>query len=210
MLPEQPEVDIDMIRRATAIIDDVPAELAAETGDMNAAADERIDFAAKLCSLRSARPATDTRTRQPSVQHDRPGRQRTPSLAAMAPMRGSGDERLPISRIDKEQPEFAGFRHSKRVRGIGLVTGILAPFEGRDRTTENRGVPGSSPGLATATTGMVAGFTFFRFLSPHVEFPLLDGRRKEMAGGHGAQPPSARLGARTNTWISGRLERKRP
>jgi hypothetical protein len=64
-------------------------------------------------------------------------------------MRGSGDERLPISRIDKERPEFAGLRHSKRVGGIGLLAGILAPVEGRDRTTENRGVPGSSPGLAT-------------------------------------------------------------
>jgi alanine dehydrogenase len=50
-LPEQREVDVDVIRRATAIIADVPAEVATETGDMIAAADERVDFTSKLFPL---------------------------------------------------------------------------------------------------------------------------------------------------------------
>jgi alanine dehydrogenase len=50
-LPEQREVDVDVIRRATAVVADVPAEVAAETGDMIAAADERVDFASKLIPL---------------------------------------------------------------------------------------------------------------------------------------------------------------
>jgi hypothetical protein len=38
----------------------------------------------------------------------------------------------------------------------------FAPEGRRDRTTENRGVPGSSPGLATAKTPMASGFSGFR------------------------------------------------
>src|SRR5438876_6046902 len=35
-------------------------------------------------------------------------------------------------------------------------------FGGQDRTPENRGVPGSSPGLATAKTPMASAFSCFR------------------------------------------------
>jgi alanine dehydrogenase len=42
---------VDVIRRATAIVADVPNEVAAETGDMIAAAEARVEFATKLCSL---------------------------------------------------------------------------------------------------------------------------------------------------------------
>ena len=52
-------------------------------------------------------------------------------------------------------PESAGkdrdlrtSRPSSASLGFWVFTGISASFESRDRTTENRGVPGSSPGLA--------------------------------------------------------------
>src|SRR5437773_10520705 len=36
----------------------------------------------------------------------------------------------------------------RAARGAHLFAGVFAGFEGFERTTENRGVPGSSPGLA--------------------------------------------------------------
>jgi ornithine cyclodeaminase/alanine dehydrogenase-like protein (mu-crystallin family) len=50
-LPEQREVDVDVIRRAAVIVADVPAEVASETGDMIAAATAGVDIASKLVSL---------------------------------------------------------------------------------------------------------------------------------------------------------------
>jgi alanine dehydrogenase len=50
-LPEQRELDVDAIRRASLIVADVPDEVAEGTGDMIAAAAEGIEFAGKLVSL---------------------------------------------------------------------------------------------------------------------------------------------------------------
>jgi hypothetical protein len=60
----------------------------------------------------------------------------------------SGDETTLVSRTDEERPEFPAFRRPCRPSQVRVATGLYAPFEGRDRTTENRGAPGSSPGLA--------------------------------------------------------------
>jgi hypothetical protein len=64
-----------------------------------------------------------------------------------------GDEQRPISRIGEERPEFADFPSIEEFARIGRFAGISRPFESRDRTTENRGVPGSSPGLAIQQVG---------------------------------------------------------
>ena len=45
---------------------------------------------------------------------------------------------------------------------FGLAAGISRSFERSDRTTENRGVPGSSPGLATVESRIAAGFSISR------------------------------------------------
>jgi alanine dehydrogenase len=50
-LPEQREVDVDVIRRATMIVADVPAEVESDTGDMIAAEREGVDIASKLVAL---------------------------------------------------------------------------------------------------------------------------------------------------------------
>jgi ornithine cyclodeaminase/alanine dehydrogenase len=50
-LPEQREVDEEVIRRASRIIADMPEEVAHDTGDMLAAGRAGIEFAAKLESL---------------------------------------------------------------------------------------------------------------------------------------------------------------
>jgi ornithine cyclodeaminase/alanine dehydrogenase len=50
-LPEQRELDIDAIRRASMIVADAPDEVAAQTGDMIAATERGIEFAEKLVSL---------------------------------------------------------------------------------------------------------------------------------------------------------------
>ena len=50
-LPEQRELDVDTIGRAGVIVADVPDEVAAETGDMIAAAAAAIDVTSKLVSL---------------------------------------------------------------------------------------------------------------------------------------------------------------
>ena len=50
-LPEQREVDADVIRRASVVVADVPEEVAEQTGDMIAAAAEGVDFAGKLVGL---------------------------------------------------------------------------------------------------------------------------------------------------------------
>jgi ornithine cyclodeaminase/alanine dehydrogenase len=50
-LPEQREVDPETIRRAEAIIADVPDEVMHETGDMLAARAAGVDFEAKIVSL---------------------------------------------------------------------------------------------------------------------------------------------------------------
>jgi alanine dehydrogenase len=50
-LPEQREVDVDVIRRAAVIVADVPAEVASETGDMIAATAAGVDIDSKLVAL---------------------------------------------------------------------------------------------------------------------------------------------------------------
>ncbi len=50
-LPEQREVDTEVIRRAAVIVADVPTEVASDTGDMIAAADERVESASKIFAL---------------------------------------------------------------------------------------------------------------------------------------------------------------
>jgi ornithine cyclodeaminase/alanine dehydrogenase-like protein (mu-crystallin family) len=50
-LPEQREVDVDVIRRAAVIVADVPAEVASETGDMIAATAAGVDVDSKLVAL---------------------------------------------------------------------------------------------------------------------------------------------------------------
>jgi alanine dehydrogenase len=50
-LPEQREVDEQVIARATLIVADMPEEVAHDTGDMTAAARAGVDFAGRLVSL---------------------------------------------------------------------------------------------------------------------------------------------------------------
>jgi alanine dehydrogenase len=50
-LPEQRELDVEAIRRASVIVADVPDEVAAETGDMIAAAAQGVELGGKLLSL---------------------------------------------------------------------------------------------------------------------------------------------------------------
>ncbi|MET3354349.1 UNVERIFIED_ORG: ornithine cyclodeaminase/alanine dehydrogenase [Xanthobacter viscosus] len=66
-LPEQREVDVDVIRRADLIVADIPEEVGHETGDMLKAKDEGVIFKEKMCSLSSivsgqqeARPTPDS------------------------------------------------------------------------------------------------------------------------------------------------------
>jgi hypothetical protein len=51
-----------------------------------------------------------------------------------------------------------------------------------EHTTENRGVPGSSPGLAIGESRVTRGFSAFRLLTRHRETGLSSGDEKEMAG----------------------------
>jgi ornithine cyclodeaminase/alanine dehydrogenase len=50
-VPEQREVDPEVVRRADTIVADVPAEVAQETGDMIAAREAGVDFDTKIVSL---------------------------------------------------------------------------------------------------------------------------------------------------------------
>jgi hypothetical protein len=61
-----------------------------------------------------------------------------------------GDEAPSISRIGVTGTEFANIRPSAARTEIAVFAGVSGPFESFDCTTENRGVPGSSPGLAIA------------------------------------------------------------
>ena len=59
-----------------------------------------------------------------------------------------GDETLPISRTRKERAIFAEIAPSVRSHDRQRFAGIFRRFECKPRLAENRGVPGSSPGLA--------------------------------------------------------------
>jgi hypothetical protein len=72
-----------------------------------------------------------------------------------------GDERPRISRINEQSPESANFRAEEPVTQSRLFAGVSGPFERRDRTTENRGVPGSSPGLAIRNPAFQRDFLLF-------------------------------------------------
>jgi ornithine cyclodeaminase/alanine dehydrogenase len=50
-LPEQREVDAEVVRRCALIVADMPDEVAHDTGDMLAAKQEGIEFESKLVSL---------------------------------------------------------------------------------------------------------------------------------------------------------------
>jgi hypothetical protein len=91
------EVAIDVIRRASAIV----ADVSAETGDTNAAAGERIDFAANSARFDAV---VERRTLGlGSLLRTRAGRSPQNAVARrQAETRGSADDRLPISRIDNE------------------------------------------------------------------------------------------------------------
>ncbi len=52
-LPEQREIDVEVVRRADLIVADMPDEVTHETGDMLAAKKAGVDFAGKLISLSS-------------------------------------------------------------------------------------------------------------------------------------------------------------
>ena len=75
---------------------------------------------------------------------------------------GKGDATLVVARIPMERMESAGIRGREAAAGPRVFAGFLAGLEGFERTTENRGVPGSSPGLAIRQSPMPAQFTGFR------------------------------------------------
>ncbi|MBX3649942.1 MAG: ornithine cyclodeaminase family protein [Burkholderiales bacterium] len=52
-LPEQREIDVEVVRRADLIVADMPDEVTHETGDMLAATEAGVDFGGKLISLAS-------------------------------------------------------------------------------------------------------------------------------------------------------------
>src|SRR5215218_3651372 len=92
--------------------------------------------------------------------YDLPG----PNHSAMAKSpcrRRLGDERRPISRIGEERPEFADFSPIEHVAQCSDFAGISRSFESLHRTTENRGVPGSSPGLAIRNPAFQRDFLLF-------------------------------------------------
>ena len=62
----------------------------------------------------------------------------------------TGDETPLISRTTSKRPQTADNEVSRKRTKNPVLPGISPPFEAFDRTTENRGVPGSSPGLAIA------------------------------------------------------------
>ena len=85
-----------------------------------------------------------------------------PHLLAKAGARGrvtveKGDETAVIARIPMERMESAGIRARPAGCRTRLLTGFSAGFEGFERTSENRGVPGSSPGLAIEGRQVRAG-----------------------------------------------------
>ena len=75
-----------------------------------------------------------------------------------------GDAARFVSRIGKNRPELADFPRSSTSLGSRQRAGNSGAFETFDRTTENRGVPGSSPGLAIAKSLAAPRFTGFGFV----------------------------------------------
>jgi hypothetical protein len=71
---------------------------------------------------------------------------------------GKGDETAVIARIPRESMESAGIPPVEAVARPRLFSAVVAGFEGFERTSENRGVPGSSPGLAIAKRPMNVRF----------------------------------------------------
>ena len=59
-----------------------------------------------------------------------------------------GEDTAVIARIPMERIESAGIRARQACCWTRLFPGFLAGLEGFEQTSENRGVPGSSPGLA--------------------------------------------------------------
>jgi hypothetical protein len=84
-----------------------------------------------------------------------------PSRSTISPARSLGDEVALVSRIGEERPEFANFRLLEPTPRFDAFAGDPKPFEGPDRTTENRGVPGSSPGLAIRNPAFQRDFLLF-------------------------------------------------
>ena len=67
-----------------------------------------------------------------------------------------------ITRIRGERMESAGIRLARPISRHHLFAGVSARFEGLERLSENRGVPGSSPGLAIDRSPMTTRFTAIR------------------------------------------------
>jgi hypothetical protein len=72
-----------------------------------------------------------------------------------------GVEASVTPRIGKKQPEFATFCGWRITSPESLVCSQFLTFDVGDRTTENRGVPGSSPGLAILGAGIPLGCWIF-------------------------------------------------
>jgi hypothetical protein len=85
-------------------------------------------------------------------------------------------------------PKSARKDRNLRRSGLRGRPALTAVFPGIPRllerfcsTTENRGVPGSSPGLAIATTRVVARFFSFSVCTAERRIARLNGRRRETA-----------------------------
>jgi hypothetical protein len=119
-------------------------------------------------------PSTQTERKSPQfanflprVPADDPSRSNGPRASAVSRER-PGDEATLVSRTDEERPEFATFRDPRMPSQVRIFTGVSASFERRDRTTENRGVPGSSPGLAILNPAFQREFLLFGWSGPSV------------------------------------------
>ena len=102
-------------------------------------------------SLMNARPRDRPRDRpRPTGPHHRTrNRALDPGLAGSTRAR-SGDGAPAVSRIAGESMEFATVARAQKRCSMTFVRRSFVRFERLTSTPENRGVPGSSPGLAIA------------------------------------------------------------
>ncbi len=108
-LPEQIEVDPEVIRRAEVIVADVPEEVMHETGDMLAAAKAGVAFADKVISLHDL------------VQGRRPAAQRADNIILFKSV-GSALQDIAVAELCFDRA---------RSRGIGTVLPVGLTVKGR-------------------------------------------------------------------------------
>jgi ornithine cyclodeaminase/alanine dehydrogenase len=108
-LPEQIEVDPEVIRRAEVIVADVPAEVMHETGDMLAAAKAGVAFADKVISLHDL------------VQGRRPAAQRADNIVLFKSV-GSALQDIAVAELCFDRA---------RSRGMGTVLPVGLTVKGR-------------------------------------------------------------------------------